>query len=230
MYTQYISYDWLNHWPVAIDSTASLSPLSPQSRGEMESSCPLIIWLVLLQPAPTVRWDHNVNSHGVFSGTEDRKLNINFIVLTTQEIPMVGELWARNCFPGGSAGKNLPAMRETWVLSLGWEDPLEREQTMDQDQIYVKKTHLVIWMTKYTDLFLDKYTVGPPYSYVLHLWVQEVDCIFYTLPFYIRNLIICGFWYRGTMLCFSYKSQYHTELCWDYTRLICIIEICILRI
>ena len=23
--------------------------------------------------------------------------------------------------------KNLPAMRETWVQSLGWEDPLERE-------------------------------------------------------------------------------------------------------
>ena len=23
--------------------------------------------------------------------------------------------------------KNLPAMRETWVGSLGWEDPLERE-------------------------------------------------------------------------------------------------------
>ena len=23
--------------------------------------------------------------------------------------------------------KHLPAMRETWVLSLGWEDPLERE-------------------------------------------------------------------------------------------------------
>ena len=28
---------------------------------------------------------------------------------------------------GGSAGKkNLPAMRETWVWSLGWEDPLEK--------------------------------------------------------------------------------------------------------
>ena len=26
----------------------------------------------------------------------------------------------------GSAGKNPPAMRETWVLSLGWEDPLEK--------------------------------------------------------------------------------------------------------
>ena len=28
-------------------------------------------------------------------------------------------------FPGGSDSKNLPAMWETWVRSLGWEDPLE---------------------------------------------------------------------------------------------------------
>ena len=31
-------------------------------------------------------------------------------------------------FPGGSAVKDLPAMQEkqeTWVPSLGWEDPLE---------------------------------------------------------------------------------------------------------
>ena len=28
-------------------------------------------------------------------------------------------------FLGVSAGKDLPAMRETWVRSLGWEDPLE---------------------------------------------------------------------------------------------------------
>ena len=25
--------------------------------------------------------------------------------------------------------KNLPAMQETWVLFLGWEDPLEKEMT-----------------------------------------------------------------------------------------------------
>ena len=25
--------------------------------------------------------------------------------------------------------KNLPAMRKTWVQSLGWEDPLEKEKT-----------------------------------------------------------------------------------------------------
>ena len=29
-------------------------------------------------------------------------------------------------FPGGSDGKNLPAVQETWVWSLGWEDPLEK--------------------------------------------------------------------------------------------------------
>ena len=28
-------------------------------------------------------------------------------------------------FPGDSAVKNLPAMQETQIQSLGWEDPLE---------------------------------------------------------------------------------------------------------
>ena len=30
-------------------------------------------------------------------------------------------------FPGGSDSKNLPAVQETWVQSLGREDPLEKE-------------------------------------------------------------------------------------------------------
>ena len=30
-------------------------------------------------------------------------------------------------FPGGSGVKNLSAMQETWVQSLDWEDPLEKE-------------------------------------------------------------------------------------------------------
>ena len=29
-------------------------------------------------------------------------------------------------FPGGLDGKNLPAVQETWVWSLDWEDPLEK--------------------------------------------------------------------------------------------------------
>ena len=32
----------------------------------------------------------------------------------------------RLSFPGGSVVKNLPAVQETWVRSLGWEDPLEK--------------------------------------------------------------------------------------------------------
>ena len=32
-------------------------------------------------------------------------------------------------FPEGSVVKNLPAMQETQVRSLGWEDPLEEGMT-----------------------------------------------------------------------------------------------------
>ena len=30
-------------------------------------------------------------------------------------------------FPGGSEVKNLSAVQEIWIWSLGWEDPLEKE-------------------------------------------------------------------------------------------------------
>ena len=39
------------------------------------------------------------------------------------------EIWVLDLlkgYPCGSADKNLPGKRETWVLSLGWEDPLEK--------------------------------------------------------------------------------------------------------
>ena len=49
-------------------------------------------------------------------------------------------------FPGGSVIKNLPAMheiRETWVRSLGWEDPLEKGMT----------THsgILVWRIPWTE-------------------------------------------------------------------------------
>ena len=34
---------------------------------------------------------------------------------------------------GGSVGKESPAMRETWVLCLGWEDPLEEGMPTDSN-------------------------------------------------------------------------------------------------
>ena len=33
-------------------------------------------------------------------------------------------------FPGGSVVKNLSAMQETQVQSLGWENPLEKEMAI----------------------------------------------------------------------------------------------------
>ena len=42
-------------------------------------------------------------------------------------------------FPGGSVVKNLPAMKEMQVLSLGQEDPLEEEMTTNSS-ILARKT------------------------------------------------------------------------------------------
>ena len=35
-------------------------------------------------------------------------------------------LWIKMGFPGDPVVKNPPAMQETWVQFLGWEDPLEK--------------------------------------------------------------------------------------------------------
>ena len=44
---------------------------------------------------------------------------------TTEEVPGRWFLLRFNLVP--QSVKNLPAMQETWVQSLGWEDPLEKE-------------------------------------------------------------------------------------------------------
>ena len=42
-------------------------------------------------------------------------------------------------FPSGS-DKNLPAMREAWVRSLGWEDPLKEGTAMHSSILAWKKS------------------------------------------------------------------------------------------
>ena len=39
--------------------------------------------------------------------------------------PEITQLYESTVASGGSDGKDCPAMQETWVRSLGWEDPLE---------------------------------------------------------------------------------------------------------
>ena len=48
--------------------------------------------------------------------------------------------------------KNLPAMQETWVRSLSWEDPLEKE----------KATHSIIlaWRISESDSGINKETAN----------------------------------------------------------------------
>ena len=43
--------------------------------------------------------------------------------LLLKNLNSVGELWASLV---AQTVKNLPSMQETWVRSLGWEDPLEK--------------------------------------------------------------------------------------------------------
>ena len=46
------------------------------------------------------------------------------LILTLKKTKSSMEIWASLM---AQTGKNLPAMRETWVRSLGWEDPLDWE-------------------------------------------------------------------------------------------------------
>ena len=47
-------------------------------------------------------------------------------LFSLQEAQTFGLCFVLLGFPGGSAGKEPPAMRETWAGSLGWEGPLEK--------------------------------------------------------------------------------------------------------
>ena len=46
-------------------------------------------------------------------------------------------------YPGGSVVKNLPAMQEMWIGSLGWEDPLENEMSIHSS--------ILAWEIPWTD-------------------------------------------------------------------------------
>ena len=43
-------------------------------------------------------------------------------------------------FLGGSDGKDPPAMRETWIQSLDWEDPLEKGMASTHSSILAWRT------------------------------------------------------------------------------------------
>ena len=48
--------------------------------------------------------------------------------------------------------KNLPAMRETWVRSLGWEDPLEKGMATQSSILAWRIPWSVPWGHKESDM------------------------------------------------------------------------------
>ena len=61
--------------------------------------------------------------------------------------------------------KNLPAMRETWVRSLGWEDPLEK-RTATHSSIMAYIVHGVIKRrTRLSDFHFHMQSTGPQSEY-----------------------------------------------------------------
>ena len=55
--------------------------------------------------------------------------------------------------------KNLPAMRETWVQSLGWEDPLEKGKATHSSTL----TWRISWTIQSMEFSRPKYWSGQPF-------------------------------------------------------------------
>ena len=73
-----------------------------------------------------------------------------------------------NCFPGGSVVKNIPAMQEMWVWSVGQEDPLEKEMATH--------SNILTWKIPWTEepgwlLSMGLQRVGHDWVTSLHLKV-----------------------------------------------------------
>ena len=82
---------------------------------------------------------------------------------------MVNILWA---FPVAQLVKNLSAMQETWVQSLGWEDPLEKG----------KATHssILAWRIPWTVIVHG----------VAKSWTRLSDFHFTNILYMLANIVI----------------------------------------
>ena len=85
----------------------------------------------------------------------------------SKQLPYNVMLKHHHCgFSAGSDGKNLPALQETWVWSLGWEDPLEKDMATTNTHCAVPsvlptalgiiKILCWVWFTDKRYVLLDK--------------------------------------------------------------------------
>ena len=106
-----------------------IEPVSPASPAWLADSLPLSHWgspLSTCSDEQFIAPDNNILNLIVRS-------NSVLKCLLTQGQTCVsllwGSLWYLRGFPCSSV-KNLPAMKETWVWSLDWEDPLEKRKAI----------------------------------------------------------------------------------------------------
>ena len=79
-----------------------------------------------------------INFYPTHSLTKKGSMVMTFFFFTIYYFSYIKAIWIELCINeiallcksslGGEMVKNLPAMRETWVQSMGWEDPLEKEK------------------------------------------------------------------------------------------------------
>ena len=82
-------------------------------------------------------------------------------------------------FPGGSEGKNPPAVQETWVQSLGQEDPLEKGMATPSS--------ILAWRLPWTEEPVGLQPTG--WQRVGHDWATNIFSFTYSLlPEQISNL------------------------------------------
>ena len=95
-------------------------------------------------------------------------------------------------FVGGSVVKNLPAMQETAVISLGWEDPLEKGMA--------PHSSILAWRIPWTKEPGGLQSMG----------LQKVrhNCVTITFPFFPLNNVL--HWTRFTKQYYMHYPPYST--------------------
>ena len=106
--------------------------------------------------------------------------------------------WHGYGLPSGSVVKNLPAKQDTWVWSLGWKDPLEKEMAtyssnsclgnpMDRGVWWATVHRVAKSRTRLHDFTLDRYTIS------LSQWqtVPNWQLVFFKMQLWIYLFWLC---------------------------------------
>ena len=106
-------------------------------------------------------------------------------------------------FPGGAAVKNPPAMQETWVWSLGQEDPMEKE--------IATHSSILAWRTPWTEEPVRVQSMGS--QRVRHEWActsLNLLSVAFMLCFLFSLLLVL---FLSPTLCFKFCWSFHFPLC-----------------